>query len=98
MSQTGAAGIAQDGGSPGQVSVTLTVGAPNSDPPTVTHPGVVGTPPHLAYTGIQVPAELDVALLVIVAGALIVRLAALTSDGRRELLRLLRVARTGAAS
>lgn len=91
MGQTGAGTL---GGSPGQVSVTLTVGGTDPVPPTVTHPAV-GTPPApLPYTGAPVLAEIDAAFLAVVTGALIVRL---TSGGTRELLCLLRRVR-GAAS
>ena len=91
MSQTGAGTL---GGSPGDVSVTLTIGGTGAVPPAVTHPGV-GTPPApLPYTGAPVLAEIDAALLAVVTGALIVRL---TSGGTRELVGLLRRAR-GSAS
>ena len=85
MSQSGAAGGLS--GTPGQVSVTLTVGG---DPPAVVHPAVSGPPPSLPTTGAPVLAEVDLALLAVVTGALIVRL---TSGGTRELLDHLRRAR-----
>lgn len=92
MSQSGAAGVS---GSPGQITVTLTVGGPGS--PTVTHPGVGDPPKGLPTTGVPVPAEIDVALLAAVTGALIVRLVSLSADGTRELARhLLRIRRDGA--
>lgn len=91
MSQSGANGVS---GTPGQVDVTLTIGGPNATPPS-THPGVAAPPPNLPTTGIPVAAEVDAALLAVVAGALVVRL---TSDGTRELLGLLRRARRGATS
>lgn len=90
MSQSGAAGLS---GTPGQVSVTLTIGGPNAAPPT--HPGVSAPPPNLPMTGIPVAAEVDAALMAVVVGALVVRL---TSDGTRELLGLLRRGRRGATS
>jgi len=92
MSQSGATGIS---GSPGQVSVTLTIGHPTVDPPTVTHPSVAGPPPQLPMTGVPLAAEIDVALLAVVSGALIVRL---TAGGTRELLGLLRRAHAGPTS
>jgi hypothetical protein len=95
MSQSGATGLS---GTPGQISVTLTVGGPASAPPAVTHPGVAGPPPSLPTTGVPLPAEIDAALLAVVAGALIVRLASITSGGTRELLGLRRRVRRGAAS
>lgn len=92
MSQSGATGIS---GSPGQVDVTLTIGGLKAAPPPTTHPGVAGPPPNLPTTGIPVAAEVDVALLAVVAGALVVRL---TSSGTRELLALLRPAQRDGAS
>lgn len=92
MSQSGAAGIS---GSPGQVTVTLTVGGPGT--PAVTHPGTVDPPSGLPTTGVPLPAEIDVALLAAVTGALIVRLVSLSAGGTRELARhLLRARRDGA--
>ena len=87
MGQSGAAGGLS--GTPGQVTVTLTVGGdpPAVVHPAVTHPGVSGPPPGLPTTGAPVLAEIDLALLAVVTGALIVRL---TSGGTRELLDLLR--------
>ena len=91
MSQTGAGSL---GGTPGQVDITLTVTDPATAPPTITHPGVSGPPPQLPTTGAPVMAEIDVAMLAVVTGALVVRL---TSGGMRELLALLPWGR-GAAS
>lgn len=93
MSQSGAAGVS---GSPGQVTVTLTVGDPGA--PTVTHPGVANPPSGLPTTGVPLPAEIDVALLTAVTGALIVRLVSLSAGGTRELARHLLGDRRGGAS
>ena len=64
-----------------QIDVTLTVGKPASGPPTVSRPasgpptvsqpGVPTTPTpvqHLPFTGAPVLAELDLALIIVVAG------------------------------